>query len=91
MRKRSIRRVFAFIGPGIKAITSMGDKIASKQLAGEAGVNTIPGYTDVIEDADHAVKIAADIGYPVMLKASAGGGGKGMRVVWNDAECREGI
>ena len=81
----------AFIGPGIRAITSMGDKIASKQLAAEAGVNTIPGYTDVIEDADHAVKIAAEIGYPVMLKASAGGGGKGMRVVWNDAECREGF
>jgi len=81
----------AFIGPGIKAITSMGDKIASKKLAGEAGVNTIPGYTDVIEDAEHAVKIAAEIGYPVMLKASAGGGGKGMRVVWNDAECREGF
>ncbi len=81
----------AFIGPGIKAITSMGDKIASKQLAGDAGVNTIPGYTDVIEDADHAVKIASEIGYPVMLKASAGGGGKGMRVVWNDGECREGF
>ncbi len=81
----------AFIGPGIKAITSMGDKIASKLLAAEAGVNTIPGYTDVIEDADHAVKIAKEIGYPVMLKASAGGGGKGMRVVWSDAECREGF
>ncbi|MGD8828970.1 MAG: acetyl/propionyl/methylcrotonyl-CoA carboxylase subunit alpha [Pseudomonadales bacterium] len=81
----------AFIGPGIKAITSMGDKIASKQLAAEAGVNTIPGYTDVITDADHAVSIAKEIGYPVMLKASAGGGGKGMRVVWNDSECREGF
>jgi propionyl-CoA carboxylase alpha chain len=81
----------AFIGPGIRAITSMGDKIASKQLAGEAGVNTIPGYTDVIEDADHAVNIAREIGYPVMLKASAGGGGKGMRVVNNDDECREGF
>ena len=81
----------AFIGPGTRAITSMGDKIASKKLAGEAGVNTIPGYTDVIEDADHAVKIATEIGYPVMLKASAGGGGKGMRVVWNDDECREGF
>jgi propionyl-CoA carboxylase alpha chain len=81
----------AFIGPGIKAITSMGDKIASKRLAGDAGVNTIPGYTDVIEDADHAVEIATEIGYPVMLKASAGGGGKGMRVVWTDTECREGF
>jgi len=80
-----------FIGPGIKAITSMGDKIASKLLAQEAGVNTIPGYTDVIADADHAVSIAREIGYPVMLKASAGGGGKGMRVVYSDAECREGF
>ena len=79
----------AFIGPGIEAINSMGDKIASKKLAAKAGVNTIPGYTDVIKDADHAVKVSAEIGYPVMLKASAGGGGKGMRVVWNDAECRE--
>jgi propionyl-CoA carboxylase alpha chain len=81
----------AFIGPGLKAITSMGDKIASKKLATEAGVNTIPGYTDVIQDADHAVRVANEIGYPVMLKASAGGGGKGMRVVWNDTECREGF
>jgi propionyl-CoA carboxylase alpha chain len=81
----------AFIGPGVKAITSMGDKIASKKLADGAGVNTIPGYTDVIRDADHAVEIAKEIGYPVMLKASAGGGGKGMRVVWNDSECREGF
>ena len=80
-----------FIGPGVKAITSMGDKITSKLLAAEAGVNIIPGYTDVIEGPDHAVEIAADIGYPVMLKASAGGGGKGMRVVWNDDECRDGF
>lgn len=81
----------AFIGPGIKAITSMGDKITSKILAAEAGVSTVPGYTDVISGPDHAVEIAKDIGYPVMLKASAGGGGKGMRVVWNDAECRDGF
>lgn len=80
-----------FIGPGVKAITSMGDKITSKLLAQDAGVNTIPGYTDVIDGPDHAVKIAAEIGYPVMLKASAGGGGKGMRVVWNDDECRDGF
>ncbi|MEZ5550842.1 MAG: acetyl/propionyl/methylcrotonyl-CoA carboxylase subunit alpha [Pseudomonadales bacterium] len=79
----------AFIGPGIEAINSMGDKIASKLLAAKAGVNTIPGYTDVIRDAAHAVQIASEIGYPVMLKASAGGGGKGMRVVWNEKECRE--
>ena len=81
----------AFIGPGIKAITHMGDKIAAKKLAQEAGVNTIPGFTDVIEDSDHALKVANEIGYPVMLKASAGGGGKGMRVVWDDDACREGF
>ncbi len=80
-----------FIGPGSHAIQSMGDKITSKKLAAEAGVNTIPGYTDVIEGPDHAVSIARDIGYPVMLKASAGGGGKGMRVVRNDDECRDGF
>ena len=81
----------AFIGPGTHAITSMGDKITSKRLAGEAGVNIIPGFTGEIEGADHAVQIARDIGYPVMLKASAGGGGKGMRVVRNDDECRDGF
>jgi propionyl-CoA carboxylase alpha chain len=81
----------AFIGPRRHAIVSMGDKITSKKLAEEAGVNTIPGYTGVVRDDDHAVEIAAGIGYPVMLKASAGGGGKGMRVAWNEAECREGF
>ncbi len=81
----------AFIGPGKRAITTMGDKITSKILAAEAGVSTVPGYTDVIRDADHAVEIARSIGYPVMLKASAGGGGKGMRVVRSDAECRDGF
>jgi propionyl-CoA carboxylase alpha chain len=80
-----------FIGPGTHAITCMGDKITSKKLAHEAGVNTIPGYTDVIRDARHAVGIAREIGYPVMLKASAGGGGKGMRVARNDAECEDGF
>ncbi len=80
-----------FIGPLPHAITAMGDKIESKRLAEKAGVNTIPGYTDVIRDAKHAVQIARDIGYPVMLKASAGGGGKGMRVVRNDDECRDGF
>jgi propionyl-CoA carboxylase alpha chain len=80
-----------FIGPKPHAITAMGDKIESKKLAKKAGVNTIPGYTDVIDGPDHAVKIAGEIGYPVMLKASAGGGGKGMRVVRNDDECREGF
>ncbi len=80
-----------FIGPGQHAIDVMGDKIRSKRLAEEASVNVIPGYTDVIRDADHAVSIAREIGYPVMLKASAGGGGKGMRVVWNDEECADGF
>ena len=80
-----------FIGPGKQALISMGDKITSKHIADKAGVTTIPGYTDVIDGPDHAVSIAKEIGYPVMLKASAGGGGKGMRVVWNDAECRDGF
>ncbi len=80
-----------FIGPGVHAINSMGDKITSKLLAQKAGVSTIPGFTGIIENADHAVRIAKDIGYPVMLKASAGGGGKGMRIVRSDAECREGF
>jgi propionyl-CoA carboxylase alpha subunit len=79
-----------FVGPKADSIRAMGDKIASKRLAAAAHVNTIPGYTDVIEDAERALKIARDIGYPVMIKASAGGGGKGLRVAWNDAECREG-
>ena len=69
----------------------MGDKITSKKLAAEAGVSTVPGYMGLIDDAGHAVKIAGEIGYPVMIKASAGGGGKGMRIAWNDAEAREGF
>ncbi len=81
----------AFIGPATLAINSMGDKITSKNLAEKAGVNVIPGYTDVVKDAEQAVEISNDIGYPVMLKASAGGGGKGMRVAWNEAECRDGF
>ena len=81
----------AFIGPGTHAVEVMGDKITSKKLAAEAGVSTVPGYTGLIDNPDHAVEIAQDIGYPVMLKASAGGGGKGMRVVWNDDECRDGF
>jgi propionyl-CoA carboxylase alpha chain len=80
-----------FIGPKPHAMEAMGDKIASKKLAMAAKVNTIPGYTDVIEDVEHAVKIAKDIGYPVMIKASAGGGGKGLRVAQNEAEAREGF
>ncbi len=80
-----------FIGPGEQAITSMGDKITSKRIAAEAGVNTIPGHEGVIDGPDHAVTVAREIGYPVMLKASAGGGGKGMRIVRDDRECREGF
>jgi propionyl-CoA carboxylase alpha chain len=80
-----------FIGPKPHAMEAMGDKIASKKLAMAAKVNTIPGYTDIIEDVEHAVKIAKDIGYPVMIKASAGGGGKGLRVAQNEAEAREGF
>lgn len=85
------KKGIAFIGPKTHAIETMGDKITSKKLADEAGVNTIPGFTEVLRDGDHAVEIAADIGYPVMLKASAGGGGKGMRVAGNDDECRDGF
>ena len=79
----------AFIGPKHYSVAKMGDKIESKKLALEAGVNTIPGYNDAIESAEHAVEIARDIGYPVMIKASAGGGGKGLRVAFNDAEALE--
>ncbi len=80
-----------FIGPKHYSIAAMGDKIASKKLANEAKVNTIPGYNDVIQTAESAVKIAKDIGYPVMIKASAGGGGKGLRVAFNDKEAFEGF
>ncbi|MDP5084586.1 MAG: acetyl/propionyl/methylcrotonyl-CoA carboxylase subunit alpha [Yoonia sp.] len=81
----------AFIGPPKGAIEAMGDKITSKKLAQEANVSTVPGYMGLIEDADDAVKISNQVGYPVMIKASAGGGGKGMRIAWNDAEAREGF
>ena len=81
----------AFIGPPVGAIEAMGDKITSKKLAAAAGVSTVPGYMGLIDDAEHAVTIARQIGYPVMIKASAGGGGKGMRIAWNDAEAREGF
>jgi propionyl-CoA carboxylase alpha chain len=80
-----------FIGPKHYSIAAMGDKIASKKLANEAKVNTIPGWNDAIESAEAAVKIAQGIGYPVMIKASAGGGGKGLRVAWNDKEAFEGF
>jgi propionyl-CoA carboxylase alpha chain len=81
----------AFIGPPVGAIEAMGDKITSKKIAKEAGVSTVPGYMGLIADADEAVKISREIGYPVMIKASAGGGGKGMRIAWSDAEAREGF
>ncbi len=81
----------AFIGPPATAIEAMGDKITSKKLAAEAGVSTVPGYMGLIADADEAVRISAEIGYPVMIKASAGGGGKGMRIAWSDEEAREGF
>jgi propionyl-CoA carboxylase alpha chain len=80
-----------FIGPPASAIRAMGDKITSKKLAAEAGVSTVPGYMGLIDDADHAVRIAGEIGYPVMIKASAGGGGKGMRIAWNEKDAREGF
>ena len=80
-----------FIGPPVKAIEAMGDKITSKKLAAAAGVNIVPGFMGLIDDETHAVKIASEIGYPVMIKASAGGGGKGMRIAWNDTEAREGF
>ncbi len=80
-----------FIGPPSHAIEAMGDKITSKKLALAAGVSTVPGHMGLIADADEAATISAQIGYPVMIKASAGGGGKGMRMAWNDAEAREGF
>jgi len=81
----------AFVGPPAGAIESMGDKITSKKIAAEAGVSTVPGHMGLIEDAEEAIKISGQIGYPVMLKASAGGGGKGMRIAWNEDEVREGF
>jgi len=80
-----------FIGPPSSAIEAMGDKITSKKIAQEAGVTTVPGHMGLIADADEAVRISRKIGYPVMIKASAGGGGKGMRIAWDDAEAREGF
>ncbi len=85
------KSAIAFIGPGAKAITVMGDKISSKKLAAKIGVNTIPGSGGALESAADAVKAAKKIGYPVMLKATAGGGGKGMRIARGDAECRDGL
>jgi len=80
-----------FVGPGAAAIAAMGDKIESKKLAAKAGVSTVPGHIGEIADADEALEIARGIGYPVMIKASAGGGGKGMRIAWTDQEVRDGF
>ncbi|WP_312167351.1 acetyl/propionyl/methylcrotonyl-CoA carboxylase subunit alpha [Phenylobacterium sp.] len=80
-----------FIGPNPKAIEAMGDKIESKKFAAKAGVSTVPGHVGEIDDVAHALKIAADVGYPVMIKASAGGGGKGIRVAWNAKDVEEGF
>ena len=81
----------AFVGPPPNAIAAMGDKIESKKLAKEAGVNVVPGFLGEIADTDEAVRIATDIGYPVMMKASAGGGGKGMRLAYSEQDVREGF
>ena len=81
----------AFIGPPVNAIAAMGDKIESKKLAMKAGVNVVPGFVGEIDDTEHAVRISAEIGYPVMMKASAGGGGKGMRLAYNEQDVREGF
>ncbi|MEQ7873908.1 acetyl/propionyl/methylcrotonyl-CoA carboxylase subunit alpha [Sphingomonas sp. ASV193] len=81
----------AFIGPPVGAIAAMGDKIESKKLAKAAGVNVVPGFVGEIADTEHAVRIAGEIGYPVMMKASAGGGGKGMRLAFSEKDVREGF
>ena len=89
--KRVEEEGIVFIGPKHYSMAAMGDKIESKKLAGSAGVNCIPGVNSAIESAENAVEIARDIGYPVMIKASAGGGGKGLRVAYNDKEAFEGF
>jgi propionyl-CoA carboxylase alpha chain len=81
----------AFVGPPVNAIAAMGDKIESKKLAMKAGVNVVPGFVGEIDDTEHAVRISAEIGYPVMMKASAGGGGKGMRLAYAEQDVREGF
>ncbi|HKR88315.1 MAG TPA: biotin carboxylase N-terminal domain-containing protein, partial [Phenylobacterium sp.] len=89
--KRLAAEGIVFIGPNPGAIEAMGDKIESKKFAAKAGVSTVPGHVGEIEDTKHAIKIAEDIGYPVMIKASAGGGGKGIRVAWNRQDVEEGF
>ena len=90
-QKALAKAKIAFIGPDAHAIYAMGDKIESKKLAQKAGVSTVPGYLAAIPNADEAVKIAKKVGYPVMIKASAGGGGKGMRIAYDDIEAKEGF
>ncbi len=90
-QKALAKAKIVFIGPDALAIHAMGDKIESKKLALKAGVSTVPGYLHAIPNAEEAVKIAQKVGYPVMIKASAGGGGKGMRIAYNDEETREGF
>ena len=90
-QKALAKAKIAFIGPDALAIHAMGDKIESKKLAQKAGVSTVPGHLAAIPNADEAVKIAKKVGYPVMIKASAGGGGKGMRIAYNDTEAKEGF
>jgi propionyl-CoA carboxylase alpha chain len=80
-----------FIGPPTKAINAMGDKIESKKLARDAKVNTVPGFLGEVEKDEEILRISKEIGYPVMIKASAGGGGKGMRIAYNDREALEGF
>ncbi len=89
--KALAKKGIAWIGPNAHAISAMGDKLESKKLAAEAGVNTVPGFKGEIEDDQQAVEVAGDIGYPVMIKASAGGGGKGMRIARSEGEVREGF
>ena len=88
--KRVEEEGIVFIGPKHYSMAAMGDKIESKKLAGAAGVNCIPGVNSAIESAERAVEVAQGVGYPVMIKASAGGGGKGLRVAYNDKEAFEG-
>jgi propionyl-CoA carboxylase alpha chain len=89
--RRLQKEGIAFIGPNPEAIDAMGDKITSKKFAAEAGVSTVPGHMGLIESTEEAVKIANQIGYPVMIKASAGGGGKGIRVAHSDDDMAEGF
>ncbi|WP_309091890.1 acetyl/propionyl/methylcrotonyl-CoA carboxylase subunit alpha, partial [Phenylobacterium sp.] len=89
--RRLAKESIVFIGPNPKAIEAMGDKIESKKFAAKAGVSTVPGHVGEIDDTAHAIKISEEIGYPVMIKASAGGGGKGIRVAWNRKDVEEGF